>query len=221
MTRIELSPQGIAPSETSTSQDETSLTGFEELAMPLLDSLFNYARWLTRNQNDAEDIVQEAYLRAFRGFKSFRPGTNFRAWMYRILHNTFLSSRAGLGADSTFPLDSEDDASELAAEHETPETILMRRSSSRLILSAIDELPVHYRETLLLCDVEGTSYRECAKILSIPIGTVMSRLARARKEIRESLGNTPTYQLRHPSARPEAHEKSSSLRDSVAAFATF
>jgi RNA polymerase sigma-70 factor (ECF subfamily) len=180
--------------------------------MPLLDSLYNYAHWLTGNQNDAEDIVQETYLRSFRGFKSFRPGTNIRAWMYRILHNTFLSSRAGLGAASTVPLDSEEDASELAVEHETPETILMRRSSSQLVLSAIDELPVHYRETLLLCDVEETSYQECAEILSIPIGTVMSRLARARREIRKSLGSTPMHQSRHLSARPETHEMNSSLR---------
>jgi RNA polymerase sigma-70 factor (ECF subfamily) len=115
-------------------------------------------------------------------------GTNFRAWMYRILRNTFLTSRTGLRAASTVSLDSEEDGPELAVENETPETILMRSSNSQLVQSAIDDLPVHYRETLLLCDVEEMSYREIAETLSIPIGTVMSRLSRARHTLRDHLG---------------------------------
>jgi RNA polymerase sigma-70 factor (ECF subfamily) len=168
----------------SSSQDMQPLAGFEDLAMPLFNSLFNFARWTTRNSNDAEDLVQETYLKALRNFASFRPGTNFRAWMFQILRNTFLSSCSKLERRMTVAMDSEEDGPELAVETVTPETILMSRSSSQLMQRAIDDLPVHYRETLLLCEVEEMSYQEIAEILSIPIGTVMSRLARARKAVR-------------------------------------
>jgi RNA polymerase sigma-70 factor (ECF subfamily) len=164
---------------------------FEDLAMPLFDQLYNFARWLTQNREEAEDLVQETYTKALKGFSSFQLGTNFRAWMYRILRNTFLTSRTGLRAASTVSLDSEEDGPELAVENETPETILTRSSHSQLVQSAIDDLPVHYRETLLLCDVEEMSYREIAETLSIPIGTVMSRLSRARHTLRDHLGARP------------------------------
>ena len=156
--------------------------------MPLLNSAYDLARWLARNDHDAEDLVQETYLKAFRNFPSFQSGTNFRASMYRILRNTYLSSRNGLNAASTISLDSEEEGAELAVENETPETALMKVLSSQLIGRAIDDLPVHYRETLLLCDVEEISYREIAEILSIPMGTVMSRLARARRRISKRVG---------------------------------
>ena len=161
---------------------------FEDLAMPLFDRLYNFARWLTQNREEAEDLVQETYAKALKGFSSFQLGTNFRAWMYRILRNTFLTSRTALGATSTVPLDSEDDGLELGVEDETPETILMKRSNSQLVQRAIDDLPVHYREALLLCEVEEMSYQEIAETLSIPIGTVMSRLSRARRTLRDHLG---------------------------------
>jgi RNA polymerase sigma-70 factor, ECF subfamily len=156
---------------------------FEELAMPLFDQLYNFAHWLTRNRDEAEDLVQETYAKALKGFSSFRLGTNFRAWMYRILRNTFLTSRTGLKATITVPLDAEEDEPELALEPETPETILIERSNWQLVRSAIDQLPVHFREILLLCEVEEMSYQEIAETLSIPIGTVMSRLSRARKTL--------------------------------------
>ena len=160
---------------------------FEELAMPLFDQLYNFAHWLTQNREEAEDLVQESYAKALKGFSSFQLGTNFRAWMYRILRNTFLTSRTGLRAAATVPLDSEEDGPELAVEKENPESILMRLSDSQLVQSAIDDLPVHYREILLLCEVEEMSYQEIAETLSIPIGTVMSRLSRARKALRDGL----------------------------------
>jgi RNA polymerase sigma-70 factor (ECF subfamily) len=191
MAQIGLDSQRMILFGTSSPNEYEPVAGFEEVALPLLDSLYNLARWLVRNQNDAEDLVQETYLKALRGFSPFQPGTNFRAWMYGILRNTFLTSRTGLRLASTLPLESEDDGPELAVESETPETILMGQFSFQLLQSAIDDLPVHYRETLLLCDVEEMSYREIAEILSIPIGTVMSRLARARKVIRESLRSAP------------------------------
>ena len=172
---------------TSSSRDDQPLAGFEELAIPLFDSLYNFARWIARGSDDAEDLVQETYLKALRSFPSFQPGTNFRAWMFRILRNTFLSSRTKFERRMTEALDSEENGPEPAVETETPETILINRCNSQLVQRAIDDLPVHYRETLLLCDVEEMSYQEIAEILSIPIGTVMSRLARARKAVRDSL----------------------------------
>ena len=171
----------------ASSQDDRPLAGFEELAMPLFDALYNFARWLARDSNDAEDLVQETYLKALRSFASFQYGTNFRAWIFQILRNTFLSSRTKLERRMTVAIDPEDDGPELAVDTETPEAILVNRSNSRLVERAIEDLPVHYRETLLLCEVEEMSYQEIAEVLSIPIGTVMSRLARARKTVRESL----------------------------------
>ena len=168
---------------------------FEELALPLFDSLYNFARWLVHNSSDAEDLVQETYLKALRGFASFQRGTNFRAWMFQILRNSFLSSRSKLDRRMTVAMDSEEDGPELAVDRETPEMILMNRSNSQLVQRAIDDLPVHYRETLLLCEVEEMSYQEIAEILSIPIGTVMSRLARARKAVRDSLLSAPVSPL--------------------------
>ncbi len=159
---------------------------FEELAMPLSDQLYNFAHWLTRNREEAEDLVQETYAKALKGFSSFRSGTNFRAWIFRILRNTFLTSRTGLKATMTLSLDSKEEP-ELAGEGDTPETILMERSNRQLVQSAIDELPVYFREVVLLCDVEEMSYQEIAETLSIPIGTVMSRLSRARRTLRDGL----------------------------------
>jgi RNA polymerase sigma-70 factor (ECF subfamily) len=160
---------------------------FEALAMPLFDQLYNFAHWLTRNREEAEDLVQETYTKALKGFSSFQLGTNFRAWMYRILRNTFLTSRTGLKVTMTVPLDPEEDGPELAIESDTPETILFERANRELLQAAIDELPVYFREILLLCEVEEMSYQEIAETLSIPIGTVMSRLSRARKTLRERL----------------------------------
>jgi RNA polymerase sigma factor (sigma-70 family) len=191
MTRFGLSAQGMVLLGTSSSQDDKSLAGFEELAMPLFDSLYNFARWLVRNQSDAEDLVQETYRKALHGFASFRPGTNFRGWIFRILKNSFLSSRSGLERKMTVAMESEQNGLELAAERDTPETILIELSNRQLVQRAIDELPAHYREVLLLCEVEEMSYQQIAEALSIPIGTVMSRLARARRAIRESFKSGP------------------------------
>lgn len=165
---------------------ETRLTAetFEELAMPLFDQLYNFAHWLAQDRTEAEDLVQETYVKALKGFSSFQAGTNFRAWMYRILRNTFLTSRTGLKA--SVALDA-DDGPELSVGPETPETIFIEHSQHQVLQAAIEALPVHFREVLLLCEVEEMSYQEIAEALSIPIGTVMSRLARARKALRESL----------------------------------
>ncbi|HZU45175.1 MAG TPA: sigma-70 family RNA polymerase sigma factor [Terriglobales bacterium] len=160
---------------------------FDELALPLFDRLYNFAHWLTHNREEAEDLVQETYMKALKGFSSFKPGTNLRAWMYRILHNTFLTSRTGLKVTMTESLDDKEDGPELAVEAATPESIFLQRANAEMLQGAIDELPVHFREVLLLCDVEEMSYQEIADTLAIPIGTVMSRLSRGRKMLQGRL----------------------------------
>jgi RNA polymerase sigma-70 factor (ECF subfamily) len=157
------------------------------LALPLFDSLYNFAGWLAHNKSDAEDLVQETYLKALRSFASFQPGTNFRAWMFQILRNTFLSSRSTLDRRMTVAMESEEDFPVMPEILATPESQLIQRSGVDVIRDAIEQLPMIFREVILLCDVEDASYREIAEMLSIPIGTVMSRLARARKAVRASL----------------------------------
>jgi RNA polymerase sigma-70 factor (ECF subfamily) len=160
---------------------------FEQLSMPHFERLYNFACWLTHDQQEAEDLVQETYAKALKGFSSFRPGTNFRAWIYKILRNAFLTSRTGLKATSTVQLDLEDQEDDLPTVTETPESILLQRSDGLLVQQALEQLPVAYREILLLCEVEEMSYQEISATLSIPIGTVMSRLYRARKALRGGL----------------------------------
>ena len=155
---------------------------FEEQAMPLFDSLYRYARVLAADRGDAEDLVQETYLKGLRGFVSFTPGTNFRAWMFRILRNTFLTSRSGLRAVPPLALDDQplvDDAN--------PELEFIQRADRESLRKAIDGLPVAFKEVLVLSDVENMSYKEIAETLSIPIGTVNSRLIRARQKVRAAL----------------------------------
>jgi len=158
---------------------------FEDLAMPLFDQLYNFAHWLTQNTAEAEDLVQETYAKALRGFSSFQSGTNFRAWMYRILRNSFLSSRTGL--KTSVVLDPEDREDALQKETATPESILIEQENREVVQQALGELPLHFREVLLLCEVEEMSYQEISETLMIPIGTVMSRLFRARKALRDVL----------------------------------
>ena len=158
--------------------------------MPLFDSLFNFARWLTRNKEEAEDLVQETYVKALKGFASFQTGTNFRAWMFRILRNTFLTSRAGLAAQKTVYLEEEEGLSneaQMLSTKETPETILLDRMDEQTMQTVIGELPTALKEVLLLSEVEEMSYQEMSEALSIPMGTVMSRLSRARAALRKRL----------------------------------
>jgi RNA polymerase sigma-70 factor, ECF subfamily len=162
---------------------------FEQMAVPLFDQMYNLAHWLTGNRSDAEDLVQETYAKALRGFRSFEAGTNLRAWMYRILRNSFLSSRSGLAAQKTAWLEDEDaDKTEQFTAHaETPERHVLQQESQQQILDALASLAVGDREILLLCEVEELSYREIAQVLDVPLGTVMSRLSRARRRLRQAL----------------------------------
>ncbi|HEY6306570.1 MAG TPA: sigma-70 family RNA polymerase sigma factor [Candidatus Angelobacter sp.] len=164
-------------------------SNFEKLALPLLDPLYNFARWLSGDADEARDLVQETFVKALKGFGSFQEGTNFRAWIFRILRNTFLTSRTGLERRNTVQ---EDEAGfeETVGSPENPEIALLRRADTELVRKAIAQLAPAFREVLLLADVEEMKYQEVADALSIPIGTVMSRLARARKQVREYILQT-------------------------------
>jgi RNA polymerase sigma-70 factor, ECF subfamily len=168
-------------------EQRSSSASFEELAMPLFERLYNFAHWLTQNREEAEDLVQETYVKALKGFSSFQPGTNFRAWIYRILRNTFFTSRTGLKATATVPLDLESDQDVLPTVRDTPENVLLQRSDQELVREALGRLVVPHREVLLLCEFEEMSYQEISATLAVPIGTVMSRLSRARRALRDTV----------------------------------
>jgi RNA polymerase sigma-70 factor (ECF subfamily) len=166
--------------------DASTDTGsFEDLAMPHFARLYNFACWLTQDRAAAEDLVQESFMKGLKGFSSFQQGTNFRAWIYRILRNTFLTTQAGL--KTTVSLDEDDSAVPEPATTETPESILLVRIEQETIQKALQELPVNFREIILLCDLEEMSYQEISQAIGIPMGTVMSRLSRARKAMRSLL----------------------------------
>jgi len=157
---------------------------FEQLALPLLDPLYNFARWLSGDPDEARDLVQETFAKALKGLGTFQEGTNFRAWMFRILRNTFLTSRSGLERRKTSQED-EEGLEESVASYDTPESAAIRRADREMVHKAIAQLPAAFQEVLLLADIEEMKYQEVADTLDIPIGTVMSRLARARKQVRE------------------------------------
>ena len=161
------------------------LVSFEEALLPHLDAAHNLARWLLRNEQDAQDVVQEAYLRAFKSFSGFH-GSNGRAWLLTIVRNTsFTLLKKNRVADLTTPFDEEIHAS--GHESVSPATILEHSEDAELMRQAMDELPAEFREILTLRHQEGLSYKEIAEIAQIPPGTVMSRLARARAKLRECL----------------------------------
>ena len=177
----------MIPQETAESYENQPVAGFEELAIPLINAAYNLARWLVQNNQDAEDLVQETYLKALRNFSSFQPGTNFRAWIFRILRNTFLTSRTALTSRMTVQLDCDEELPSLSAGCASPESLLIDNCDIAALRAAMERLPLWYREVILLSDVEGFAYREIADTLGIPIGTVMSRLSRARKALRDAL----------------------------------
>ena len=160
---------------------------FESLVMPLLPSLYRHAFWLSRNHAEAEDLVQESISKALRAFDSFQADTNFKAWIFRILRNTFLTSRSGIAASRTVFLEDQPEASELSSDEPTPEAHLIRLDNQAAVNHALDRLPPPLREVLLLCDAEEMKYKEIALVLQIPIGTVMSRISRARQTLRQLL----------------------------------
>jgi RNA polymerase sigma-70 factor (ECF subfamily) len=156
---------------------------FEELMLCHLDAAHNLARWLLRNEQDAQDVVQESYLRAFRSFAGFRGG-NGRAWLLTIVRNTSYTLLKKNGAvDLTTSFD--DEIHGFGGESPSPATILQLSEDADLIKQALEQLPAEFREILALRDQEGLSYKEIASVAQIPPGTVMSRLARARGKLKE------------------------------------
>ena len=160
---------------------------FEQIALPLFPSLYNHAQWLTRDQAEAEDLVQETFSKALRAFDSFQPGTNFKAWIFRILRNTFLTTRTAIAASRTVFLEDDPTTIDVAGTGPTPEDILIRLDNQAALHAALEQLPPSLREILLLCDVEEIKYKDLALILDVPIGTVMSRISRARTTLRQLL----------------------------------
>ena len=165
--------------------EKEDLISFEALMLPHLNAAHNLAKWLLRNEQDAQDVVQEAYLRAFRSFSGFR-GTNGRAWLLTIVRNTsYTLLKKSHAVDLTTSFDEEIHATE--HESVSPATILEQSEDAELITEAMDELPAEFREILVQRHQEGLSYKEIAEIAHIPPGTVMSRLARARAKLKEYL----------------------------------
>ena len=161
------------------------LASFEAMMLPHMDAAHNLARWLLRNEQDAQDVVQEAYLRAFKSFGGFH-GSNGRAWLLTIVRNTsYTLLKKNRAVDLTTTFDEEIHAT--GDESASPATILEHAEDAELITKAMDELPAEFREILMLRHQEGLSYKEIADIAQIPPGTVMSRLARARAKLKEYL----------------------------------
>ena len=168
-------------------QQQIKLATFEEAVLPHLDAAYNLAHWLTRNDTDAEDVVQEAYLRAFKFFGGFH-GADGRSWLLAIVRNTcYTWMQHNRSPELSVPLD--DELHEIESKDLNPEALLLQRSDTLMVRKALEELPLEFREVLVLRELEEMSYRDIASITDLPLGTVMSRLARGRKRLQQALTN--------------------------------
>jgi len=166
-------------------QAQENLVRFERTILPHLDAAYNLARWLTRNERDAEDVAQESFLRAFQYFGGFRGGDG-RVWLLKIVRNTCFSwLRRNRSAELSESLEPESCASPGGPLN--PEEDVWRGVQRQWLLQALEELPVEFREVAILSDLEGLSYREIAEVVEVSLGTVMSRLSRARNRLRKTL----------------------------------
>lgn len=164
---------------------ENLLQNFEKAALPHLSAAYNLARWLTRDETDAEDVVQEAYLRAFKHFGSFHGGDG-RPWLLAIVRNTcYTWMQHNRSPELTISLD--DDLHEIESKDLNPEALLLQSADTQMVRQALEGLPVEFREAIVLRELEGLSYKQIADVAEIPVGTVMSRLARARKRLHQIL----------------------------------
>jgi RNA polymerase sigma-70 factor (ECF subfamily) len=186
----------MARSRTAPPDDPALKERFERDALPLLGQLYPAALRLTRNPSDAEDLVQETYLRAYRGFSGFREGTNLRAWMYRILTNTFINTYRKKQREPVTVADEDVEDWYLyqklgeSGVEASAETTVLDRIPDEDVQRALEAIPEGFRLAVLLADVEGFSYKEIAEILGIPMGTVMSRLHRGRRALEKALWQT-------------------------------
>jgi RNA polymerase sigma-70 factor, ECF subfamily len=165
--------------------ETSTLTHFEAVLLPHLAAAYNLARWLTRNDHDAEDLVQEAYLRAFRSFDDFH-GVDGRPWILAIVRNTcytWLQQSRKQELREVF----DEEVHTVEEQSRTPEAVLLQSTDAQLLKDALEKLPVGFREILVLRELEGMSYREIADLAGIPVGTVMSRLARGREHLQRQL----------------------------------
>ncbi|MDX6530375.1 MAG: hypothetical protein QOH41_2665 [Blastocatellia bacterium] len=168
-------------------QRQPKLVSFETAVLPHLDAAYNLARWLTRNDADAEDVVQEAYLRAFKFFAGFH-GEDGRAWLLGIVRNTtYTWMQRNRSPELNVPLD--DEVYEVKSDDLNPEALLLQEADARILRQALEELPLEFREVLVLRELEEMSYKQIAVMADLPIGTVMSRLARARKRLQQILAS--------------------------------
>jgi RNA polymerase sigma-70 factor (ECF subfamily) len=167
---------------------EAEAERFARDALAYIDHLYGTALRLTRRPADAEDLVQETYLKAFRASAQFEPGTNLKAWLFTILHNTFRNLRRGDGRNPV-DVDSEvvEAAADVAGQNYTPEQLLTRETLDADLQAALDALPEAFRQAVWLRDVEEFSYAEIAHMLDVPIGTVMSRISRGRRMLHQKL----------------------------------
>jgi RNA polymerase sigma-70 factor (ECF subfamily) len=166
-------------------RNQNKIRRFEQCVLPHLDAAYNLARWLTHNDQDAEDVVQESYLRAFKFFDGFHS-TDSRPWLLAIVRNTYYTLiQQQRVYDVVTPFDEEIHSLDL--ENQNPEELLLQSINNQLLKDAFKELPVEFREVIVLRELEGLSYKEIADIATIPLGTVMSRLARARKRLQHYL----------------------------------
>jgi len=169
------------------SSDSASAQRFEQLLLPHLDAAYNLARWLMRSDHDASDVVQDAYLRAFRAFDQFRGG-DARGWLLSIVRNACFSTlRSRRGRNFVDSDHLEDDIEDQRGDGGDPALTIERRALDAALLKAIEELPVLFREVFVMRELEGLRYRQIAAVIDAPIGTVMSRLARARRRLQELL----------------------------------
>jgi RNA polymerase sigma-70 factor (ECF subfamily) len=168
-------------------EKQNKFATFEEAVLPHLDAAYNLAQWLTRNDADAEDVVQEACLRAFRFFGGFH-GTDGRSWLLAIVRNTcYTWMQRNRSPAFNVPLD--DEQQEFESKDLNPERLLMQRADTLMVRQALEELPIEFREVLVLRELEEMSYREIANITDLALGTVMSRLARGRRRLQLALTN--------------------------------
>jgi RNA polymerase sigma-70 factor (ECF subfamily) len=183
-TAVKPAPEPV--SEPSYMWRDANRERFESLVMPHLDAAFNLARWLTRSDDDAQDMVQEAYLRALRFFSGFH-GDDARTWLLRIVRNTCYTWLKQNRANELTAAFNEEVHTSATQEEATPESLMLANADRAMLLKALEQLPVEWRETLILRELEGLPYREIATVTDSPIGTVMSRLARARARLRQIL----------------------------------
>jgi RNA polymerase sigma-70 factor (ECF subfamily) len=170
----------------------TRVSRFEQLVLPHLDAAYNLARWITRNDQDAEDVVQEAFLRAMKYFDGMK-GAEARPWLLTIVRNTCYTwlekNRPSdlVGLDDAGPLAAEGIGADHPVSDDNPEVILLQSANRKLVNQALEELPVGFREVIVMREIEDLSYKEIASIAGIPAGTVMSRLSRGREMLKRAL----------------------------------